>query len=141
MTGVLAFVVLPLVLSAVAPASARELLADRTLDPALVGGVAAVIKDVRPNALPLIDGPATLEGIRARGVIRVGYGRDIVPITYANARGDLVGFDISYAYQLARALHVRLELAPIDWTTLEGDLTAHRFDIVMAVISRSGNVN
>src|SRR6202008_2070891 len=64
--------------------------------------------------------------------IRVGYGRDIVPFTYANARNDLVGFDISYAYQLARALHVRLELAPIDWTTFDADLAAHRFDIIMA---------
>jgi len=79
-----------------------------------------------------IEGPPTLEGIRARGVIRVGYGRDIVPFTYFNARGDLVGFDISYAYALAHSLHVRLELVPIDWETLEADLTAHRFDIVMA---------
>src|SRR5262249_25621100 len=59
-------------------------------------------------------------------------GRDIVPFTYANRRRDLVGFDISYAYQLARDLRVRLELVPIDWTTLEADLAAHRFDIVMA---------
>src|SRR5215510_5962205 len=55
--------------------------------------------------------------------------RDIVPFTYFNARGDLVGFDISYAYALAHSLHVRVELVPIDWETLEADLTAHRFDI------------
>jgi proton glutamate symport protein len=65
-------------------------------------------------------------------LIRVGYGRDIVPFTYFNAHGDLVGFDISYAYALARSLHVRLELLPIEWTTLQSDLAAHRFDIVMA---------
>src|SRR6185369_2824582 len=81
---------------------------------------------------PAIEGPATLEGIRRRGLLRVGYGRDIIPFTYANARGELVGFDVSYAYRLAQDLHVRLELVPIDWDTLESDLIAHRFDIVMA---------
>jgi Na+/H+-dicarboxylate symporter/ABC-type amino acid transport substrate-binding protein len=114
------------------PPPSNAALLDRTLDPTLAAGVEAVVKDTPASALPPIDGPATIEGIRARGVIRVGYGRDIVPFTYANARGDMVGFDISYAYQLARALRVRLELVPIDWTTLEPDLAAHRFDIVMA---------
>ena len=113
------------------PPSNAEILG-RTLDPALVAGVSVVVRDTPASALPPIDGPATVEGIRTRGVIRVGYGRDIVPFTYANGRGDLVGFDVSYAYQLARALHVRLELAPIDWATVEADLIAHRFDIIMA---------
>jgi ABC-type amino acid transport substrate-binding protein len=104
----------------------------RTLDPALVAGVGAIVKDTPPHTLQPIEGAATLEGIRGRGVIRVGYGCDIVPFTYFNAHGDLVGFDISYAYELARSLHVRLELVPIEWATLQSDLVAHRFDIVMA---------
>jgi len=113
------------------PAPSSAAIFDRALDPALVLNVNAVVRD-RPEALPPLEGPATLEGIRARGVIRVGYGRDIVPFSYTNTRGDLVGFDVSYAYQLARDLHVRLELAPIDWAQFEADLIAHRFDIVMA---------
>jgi proton glutamate symport protein len=114
------------------PPATNAAVLDRTLDPALVADVKAVVRDSLPEPLPPIDGPATLEGIRARGVVRVGYGRDIVPFSYANARGDLVGFDVSYAYRLARDLHVRLELVPIDWRRLEADLIAHRFDIVMA---------
>ena len=114
-----------------APPGNRPLMA-LSLDPALRNSVQAVVQDKRPRALPAIEGPASLEGVRARGTLRVGYGRDIIPFTYANARGDLVGFDVSYAYQLARDLHVRLELVPLDWGTLEADLTAHRFDIVMA---------
>src|SRR5205823_4549409 len=102
------------------PSPSAAAMFDRSLDPALVGDVQAVVSDTPP--LQPIDGPATLEGVRSRGVIRVGYGRDIVPFTYVNARGDLVGFDISYAYALARSLHVRLELVPIDWTTLQADL-------------------
>jgi Na+/H+-dicarboxylate symporter/ABC-type amino acid transport substrate-binding protein len=103
-----------------------------TLDPALRTGAYVTIQNQAPSTLPPISGPATLDGIRTRGTIRVGYGRNIVPFSYINARGDLVGFDVSYAYKLARDLHVRLELVPIDWGTLETDLTARRFDIVMA---------
>jgi proton glutamate symport protein len=114
------------------PAASTAAMMGRTLDPALMAGAHAVVRRTPPQALQPIEGPPTLEGIRARGVIRVGYGRDIVPFTYFNARGDLIGFDISYAYALAHSLHVRLELVPIDWETLEADLTAHRFDIVMA---------
>jgi proton glutamate symport protein len=113
------------------PASTATIL-DRTLDPALLANVDAVVRDTPPEVLPPIDGPATLEGIRARGVLRVGFGRDIVPFSYSNARGDLVGFDVSYAYRLAHDLHVRLELVPIDWNRVASDLVAHRYDIVMA---------
>jgi proton glutamate symport protein len=102
------------------------------LDPALVAGVEAVVRDTPASRLPPIEGPATLDGIRERKTLRVGYGRDLVPFTYKNRSGDLVGFDISYAYRLARDLHVRLELAPIEWDRFEDDLIARRLDIVMA---------
>jgi len=114
------------------PAPSTAAMMGRTLDPALIAGAGAVARRTRSQDLQPIEGPPTLEGIRSRGVIRVGYGRDIVPFSYFNARGDLVGFDISYAYALAHSLHVRLELVPIDWETLEADLSAHRFDSVMA---------
>jgi Na+/H+-dicarboxylate symporter/ABC-type amino acid transport substrate-binding protein len=104
----------------------------RTLDPALIHGVDAVVRDLRPTQLPPLEGPATIDGIRDRGALRVGYGRDVIPFAYNNAAGNLVGFDISYAYKLARDLHVRLELVPIDWDRLEADLAQRRLDIVMA---------
>ncbi len=113
------------------PASTAAVLA-RTLDPALTAGVKATSLDVAPAALASIDGPPTLQGIRDRGVLRVGYGVDILPFSYSNARGDLVGFDVSYAYRLAADLHLDLELVPIDWETLSDDLARHKFDIVMA---------
>jgi proton glutamate symport protein len=113
------------------PPSNAAILA-RTLDPALVAEVEAVVSDTPASRLPPIDGPATLDGIRDRRTLRVGYGHDIVPFTYRNRSGDLVGFDISYAYRLAHDLHVRLELVPIEWEHFEDDLTSRRLDIVMA---------
>ncbi|MBV8745200.1 MAG: amino acid ABC transporter substrate-binding protein [Xanthobacteraceae bacterium] len=105
---------------------------DRSLAPDLIRDVPAVIYNANAEDLPTIAGPATLDGIRDRGFLRVGYGRAIVPFDYQNASGDLVGFDISYAYRLAHDLHVRLELAPFDWGQAQHDLIDRRLDIVMA---------
>ncbi|MBV8320492.1 MAG: transporter substrate-binding domain-containing protein, partial [Hyphomicrobiales bacterium] len=97
------------------PPPTNAAILERTLDPALVAGVDAFISDIPAARLPPIEGPATLDGIRDRRTLRVGYGREVTPFTYRNRSGNLVGFDISYAYRLARDLHVRLELAPIEW--------------------------
>jgi len=114
------------------PAATTAPLLARTLDAALVEAVDATVLGTPPSALAPIDGPSTLQAILERGVLRVGYGPDIVPFSYRNARGDLVGFDVSYAYRLAAELHLKLELVPIDWETLTDDLIARKYDIVMA---------
>ena len=46
----------------------------------------------------------------------------------------MVGYDIAFAYQLARDLNVRLRLIPFEWTALAQNLTDGRFDIAMAGI-------
>jgi proton glutamate symport protein len=114
------------------PSPGNTAILARTLDTTLVGEVDAVVRDTPASRMPPIDGPATLDGIRDRGTLRVGYGRDLVPFTYTNRSGELVGFDISYAYRLAHDLHVRLELVPIAWDEFEDDVIARRVDIVMA---------
>jgi proton glutamate symport protein len=114
------------------PPGSNAAILDRTMAPDLMRDVPAVIYKSNADDLPPITGPATLDGIRDRGFLRVGYGRDIVPFDYENASGDLVGFDISYAYRLAHDLHVRLELAPFDWGQAQPDLIDRRLDIVMA---------
>ena len=104
----------------------------RALDPALVKAVDAVIHRDRPAGLEPLFGVATLEGIRARGRLRVGYGKDILPFSYFNGVGNLVGYDVAAAYRFARDLHLGIEFVPVNWAGLEEDLIARRFDIVMA---------
>ena len=113
------------------PPSDAAMLA-RTMDPALVAGVDVTIVDRSAQQPAPIEGPATLDGIRSRGVLRVGYASNVPPFNYFNADDALVGFDISYAYRLAKDLHVRLELVPLGWEKVTEELTAHMFDIVMA---------
>ncbi len=107
-----------------------------TIDPTLAKGLhVTVIKppataqtSVSPNADP------TLAAIRASGVLRVGYNGDVPPFSYWNGRGELVGFDISFAYELARDLGVRLEFVPYVWADLERDLQELRIHVAMSGI-------
>jgi Na+/H+-dicarboxylate symporter/ABC-type amino acid transport substrate-binding protein len=76
----------------------------------------------------------TTSHIQRTGTLRVGYNPSIVPFCYVNAAGELVGFDVAYAYDLARALNVRLVFIPFAWPHLRRDLEAGRFDIAMSGI-------
>jgi ABC-type amino acid transport substrate-binding protein len=70
-----------------------------------------------------------LDRIRRSGELRIGFNPNIPPFSYRNDRGELVGFDIAFAHQLARDLGVRLRLIPFTWDRVEQDLTDRRFDL------------
>jgi proton glutamate symport protein len=108
------------------------------LDPRLTEGVKSSIAN--PSRLVPATGTdpemtaSTIAGIRRRGVLRVGFNPQVIPFSYRNARGELVGFDISYAYRLARDLGVAIEFVPFEWSNLAKDLINHRFDVAMSGI-------
>jgi Na+/H+-dicarboxylate symporter/ABC-type amino acid transport substrate-binding protein len=82
-----------------------------------------------------VDTRPILQAVRERGVLRVGYMRDGLPFTYFNAKGDLVGFDVELAYQLARELRVRPEFIPVDRSQLRQEIANGDCDIVMAGVT------
>jgi ABC-type amino acid transport substrate-binding protein len=86
----------------------------------------------RPKPLP--HGLSVLARIQQEGELRVGFNEGIIPFIYRNAAGELVGYDIAYAYQLARDLNVRLRFIPFEWPSLAQSLAEGRFDIAMAGI-------
>ncbi|MEM9683148.1 MAG: cation:dicarboxylase symporter family transporter [Pseudomonadota bacterium] len=75
-----------------------------------------------------------LADIQRRGELRVGFNANVIPFSYENADGKLVGFDIAYAYRLAHDLGVRLRLVPFEWQKLAGDLANDRFDLAASGI-------
>jgi proton glutamate symport protein len=84
--------------------------------------------------LPAVEpaGSPTLDRIRQTGRLRVGFGPHVIPFSYFNAANELVGYDIAFAYALARDLGVGLELTAItDWATLNNDLKAGRYDLAV----------
>ncbi len=111
-----------------------------TLDPTLKAAVQATVRQNQgATAQAQGSGPtapgSTMARIRKSGVLRVGFGPDVIPFSYLNAAGERVGYDISLAYALARDLGVRLELFPIsDWDTMTQSLKANRFDLVVGAI-------
>lgn len=117
------------------PTGAAEPLLASTLDPALTEGLSVQIATA-PGA-GAANGPVgepTVPAIQTAGVLRVGYNPEVIPFSYRNASGALVGYDISFAYQLARDLSVRLVLVPFTWDRLADELAASRFDVAMSGI-------
>ncbi len=65
--------------------------------------------------IPEIGGhgvPASLEQIRKRGKLRVGYNPDGLPFTFFNQAGALVGFDTKLIYRLGRDMNLEIEFHP-----------------------------
>jgi proton glutamate symport protein len=116
------------------PVSSRY--ASLQVDPRLTEGVKWSIADAGLTGATSDSAlnTSSIADIRRRGVLRVGFNPQVIPFSYRNARGELVGFDISYAYRLARDLNVGIEFVPFAWANLSSDLLEHRFDLAMSGI-------
>ena len=67
-----------------------------------------------------------------RGTLRVGYRTDNLPMSFFNASGDLVGFDIEMAHILARELGVGLEFVPVETDKMAERLDEGACDLIMS---------
>jgi Na+/H+-dicarboxylate symporter len=85
-----------------------------------------------PDAYSTLD-LRPLARIKARRTLRVGYQKARLPFSFVNARGDLVGFDVEMASQLARDLEVRLEFVPVTPASLDEQLRNGEVDLVPSV--------
>jgi ABC-type amino acid transport substrate-binding protein len=75
-----------------------------------------------------------LSQILESGVLKVGYSAIDIPFSYQNQKGQLVGYDIAYAYQLASDLDCKLEFTPCDFNVLHQELQAGFYDIAMSSV-------
>ena len=82
---------------------------------------------------------SVLDRVRERRVLRVGYFEDSLPYAFVNRRGEVVGFDIEMALQLARDLGATAELVPVDRTVLESGLDSGTCDLVMSGVAVTAN--
>jgi Na+/H+-dicarboxylate symporter/ABC-type amino acid transport substrate-binding protein len=71
----------------------------------------------------------TVETIRQRGVLRVGYRPYRYPFSFFNDDHELVGFDIEIVNQLASDLGVGLELVAYDWKHASEQLELGSIDL------------
>ena len=87
-----------------------------------------------PSPAPPTNLPP-LETISARGVLRVGYLPGALPFAFMNQSGDLVGFDIELAHQLARDLGVELAFVPVARDSMAAQLAGGYCDLVMSGVA------
>ena len=81
--------------------------------------------------------PKSIAEIRSRGVLRVGYIPDAMPLSYFNKYGELVGYDIAMAHNLAYGFECAPEFFPVTLETMPEDLDTGRVDVVMSGVSIS----
>ena len=86
-------------------------------------------------APPAEPGHSSLERVRARGTLRVGYLPDNLPFAFFNATGDLVGFDVEMAHTLARDLRVGLEFVPIAREEMSAQVNTGSCDLIMSGVA------
>ncbi len=94
--------------------------------------------------LPLAPAPATaqqiwwepglIEHVRFRGLLRVGVGM-FEPWVMCDRSGDLIGYEIDLARQLAEDLGVRIEFVRMNWQYVIPALVEGRFDVIVSGLS------
>lgn len=95
---------------------------------------------LRKEDVPVIvpkdyGGRDEIRQIRERGLLRVGYNSNNIPFVFFNGKGELVGYDVEMAYDLARSLNVtRIEFVPVTGTTLAESLDSGYCDIIMSSV-------
>jgi Na+/H+-dicarboxylate symporter/ABC-type amino acid transport substrate-binding protein len=105
-----------------------------TLAPALTKDLQVTIHPADSKGSVTTRAVSSLKSISTSGVLRVGYNPHVIPFCYFNINRELVGFDVSYAYQLAHSLNVNLELIPYEWESLASDLQTGKFDLAISGI-------
>jgi Na+/H+-dicarboxylate symporter/ABC-type amino acid transport substrate-binding protein len=98
---------------------------------------ATVYRPGDPLPPPLKRDPAVslLAQIRDTGQLRVGYSPEVIPYAHFNAYGQLVGYDIQLAYDLAESFQWQLTFVPFTFDSLATDIQAGKFDIAVSAIS------
>jgi len=76
-----------------------------------------------------------LSQIKESGRLRVGFNPTPLPFAYFNDRGELVGYDIAFAYNLAESLGVGIDFVPFGAEQLESALNDRLVDIAMSGIT------
>jgi ABC-type amino acid transport substrate-binding protein len=77
----------------------------------------------------------TFDRILTTKTIRVGYNPSCAPFCFLNVDGNVVGYDIAFAYDLAYDLGCQLELVPLDYDHLIEELNGKYYDIAMSAVT------
>lgn len=105
------------------------------MQPLLTGHDARVVKQTDLGDTTGKAEGSIVDGIKKRGVLRVGVFADRLPFAFFNGERQLVGFDVEMAQLLARDLGVKVEFVEVhDLASLPRLLMAGQVDLAMTGI-------
>jgi len=105
----------------------KRMQASRSLAPFIVH------KERPRQAVVPAAGGGVLERARQRGTLRVGYDPQNIPFSFFNADGQLVGFDVELAQNLAESFGIKAEFVPITWADMPAMLADGEIDVMPGV--------
>lgn len=68
---------------------------------------------------------------KAAGVLKIGQEGTYAPFTFKDAGGQLVGFDVDIAKEVASRLHVKAEFVLTEWSGIIAGLQTGKYDIIV----------
>ncbi|MDI3492606.1 MAG: polar amino acid transport system substrate-binding protein [Desulfomicrobiaceae bacterium] len=78
---------------------------------------------------------STLNAIVKRGELRVGLDAGYMPFEMTTKQGEIVGFDVDLAKEMAKAMGVKLTIVNTDFDGIIPALMADKFDIIISGIT------
>lgn len=75
---------------------------------------------------------STLNKIVQSGELRVGLEPGYMPFEMKDKKGEIIGFDVDMARQMAKAMGVKLTFVPTAWDGIIAALLTDKFDILMS---------
>jgi len=72
-----------------------------------------------------------LATVKQTGTLRVGMEGTYPPFNYQNEKGELVGFDVDIAKELARRLGVKPRFVLTEWSGIIAGLQAGKFEVIV----------
>ncbi len=89
----------------------------------------------KSDPLPAPRSGEPLDRILSSHVLRVGYNPESIPFCFPNVQGELVGYDMAFAYTLAKDLQCNLELIPMTLSRFTDELSQGLYDIAMSSVT------
>ena len=75
---------------------------------------------------------STLNKIVQKGVLTVGLEPGYMPFEMKDKQGNIIGFDVDMANEMAKAMGVKLQLVPTAWDGIIAGLITGKYDIIMS---------
>lgn len=95
---------------------------------------ATVLKSLPPQPPQQEPAVSRLQAIEGRGVMRVGYFKDTLPLAFSNSEGQLVGLGVEMAHLLAKELNVSLEFVLLNREEMAKALKDGQCDMIVSGI-------